>query len=130
MRWLPVAFLTNGAFIVTHGGMELTTVCCESVCLTTTLWQHAMPQSRRVLVIIVKSHQLFMISLRAEELFLFSSELCWGKAMVAYTMPQQRKKEESERLRGERGQIKFITEMIVASWHANQTASLPFIFGH
>ena len=32
----------------------------------------------------------------------FFSELCWGKAMVAYTMPQQRQKEESERLRGER----------------------------
>ena len=30
----------------------------------------------------------------------FFSELCWGKAMVAYAMPQQRKKEESERLRG------------------------------
>ena len=28
--------------------------------------------------------------------------------MVTYTMPQQRKKEESERLRGERDQIKFI----------------------
>ena len=28
--------------------------------------------------------------------------------MVAYTLPQQRKKEESERLRGERNQIKFI----------------------
>ena len=28
--------------------------------------------------------------------------------MVAYTKLQQRKKEESERLRGERGQIKFI----------------------
>ena len=28
--------------------------------------------------------------------------------MVAYTMPQQRKKEESERLREEGGQIKFI----------------------
>ena len=28
--------------------------------------------------------------------------------MVAYTMPQQRKKEEIERLRGERDQIKFI----------------------
>ena len=28
--------------------------------------------------------------------------------MVAYTMPQQRKEEESERLRGERDQIKFI----------------------
>ena len=32
----------------------------------------------------------------------FFSELCRGKAMVAYTTPQQRKKEESERLRGER----------------------------
>ena len=39
---------------------------------------------------------------------LFFSEFCWGKAMVAYTMPQQRKKEESERLRGERDQVKFI----------------------
>ena len=28
--------------------------------------------------------------------------------MVAYTMPQQRSKEKSERLRGERDQIKFI----------------------
>ena len=28
--------------------------------------------------------------------------------MVAYTEPQQRKKEESERLRGGRDQIKFI----------------------
>ena len=28
--------------------------------------------------------------------------------MVAYTKPQQRKKEEGERLRGERDQIKFI----------------------
>ena len=38
----------------------------------------------------------------------FFSELCWGKAMVTYTMPQQRKKEESEQLRGERDKIKFI----------------------
>ena len=28
--------------------------------------------------------------------------------MVAYTKPRQRKKEESERLRGEKDQIKFI----------------------
>ena len=28
--------------------------------------------------------------------------------MVAYTIPHQRKKEERERLRGERDQIKFI----------------------
>ena len=28
--------------------------------------------------------------------------------MVAYTKPQQRKKEESERLGGERDQIKFV----------------------
>ena len=39
---------------------------------------------------------------------LFFSELCWGKAMVAYTKPQQRKIEESEWLKGERDQIKFI----------------------
>ena len=40
--------------------------------------------------------------------FPFFSGLCWGKAMVAYTKPQQRKKEGSERLRGERDQINFI----------------------
>ena len=28
--------------------------------------------------------------------------------MVAYTKPQQRKREESERIRGDKGQIKFI----------------------
>ena len=38
----------------------------------------------------------------------FFSDLCWGKAMVAYTMPQQTKKEKSEMLRGERDQTKFI----------------------
>ena len=38
----------------------------------------------------------------------FFSELCWEKAMVAYTMLQERKKEESKRLQGERDQIKFI----------------------
>ena len=31
-----------------------------------------------------------------------------GKAMVVYAKPQQRKKEKSERLRGEGDQIKFI----------------------
>ena len=36
------------------------------------------------------------------------SELCCGKAMVAYKKPQWWKKDESERLRGERDQIKFI----------------------
>ena len=41
-------------------------------------------------------------------LFDFFSELRWGKAVVAYTKPQQRKKEESAKLRGERDQIKFI----------------------
>ena len=40
--------------------------------------------------------------------FIFFSELCWAKTMVAYKKPQQRKKEESERLRGERDQIMFI----------------------
>ena len=38
----------------------------------------------------------------------FSNELCQEQAMVAYTKPQQLKKEESDRLRGERDQIKFI----------------------
>ena len=33
---------------------------------------------------------------------LFFSELCCEKVMVAYRKPQQRKKDESERLRGER----------------------------
>ena len=35
--------------------------------------------------------------------------------MVAYTKPQQRKKEESERLRGERYQIEFI-DLIFEIW--------------
>ena len=35
--------------------------------------------------------------------------------MVAYTKPQQRKKDESERLRGERDQIKFI-DRIIERW--------------
>ena len=39
---------------------------------------------------------------------LFFSELCWGKAMEAYTTPQPRKKEESERRRRERDRIKSI----------------------
>ena len=42
------------------------------------------------------------------ELKKFCSELCQGKAMVAYSRPQQRKEEEGEWLRGERDQIKFI----------------------
>ena len=32
----------------------------------------------------------------------FFSELCYGKDMVAYTKPQQMKKEESGKLRGEK----------------------------
>ena len=43
-----------------------------------------------------------------DRIFIYFSELRCGKTMVAYTKPQQRKKEESERLRGERDQIKFI----------------------
>ena len=47
---------------------------------------------------------------------IFFSELCWGKAMVAYAKPQHLKNGESERLRGERererererDQIKFL----------------------
>ena len=37
--------------------------------------------------------------------------------MVAYTKPRQRKKEESERLRGERDQIKFI-DLRFERWQA------------
>ena len=39
---------------------------------------------------------------------LLVSEFCWGKAMVAYAKLKQRKKEDSERLRGEEDQITFI----------------------
>ena len=35
--------------------------------------------------------------------------------MVAYTKPQERKQEESERLRGEEDQIKFI-DLIFERW--------------
>ena len=34
---------------------------------------------------------------------------------MAYTKPQQRKKEESKRLRGERDQIKF-TDLVFERW--------------
>ena len=36
--------------------------------------------------------------------------------MVAYTKPQQRKEKETERLRGERDQIKFI-DLRFETWH-------------
>ena len=47
--------------------------------------------------------------------YFFSSELCWGKAMVAYTMPQRRKKEESEGLKGERNACSKVLYLIRAS---------------
>ena len=59
--------------------------------------------------------QIMNISLSLVEIFTYSwkissffSETCRGKATVAYTKPQQRKKEKCERLRGQRDQIKFI----------------------
>ena len=36
--------------------------------------------------------------------------------MVAYTTPRQRKKEESERLRGERDQMQFV-DLRLERWH-------------
>ena len=45
--------------------------------------------------------------MRKGDISLFS-EVCWGKAVVAYTKPRQRKKEEGKRLRGEGELIKFI----------------------
>ena len=45
---------------------------------------------------------------QAKFLIVFFSEFCWGKATMAYTKSQQRKKERSNRLRGERDQIKLI----------------------
>ena len=41
-------------------------------------------------------------------IYIYFSELYRGVAIVAYTKPLQWKKEESESLRGERDQIKFI----------------------
>ena len=43
------------------------------------------------------------------------SNLCRGKAIAAYIKPQQWKKEESERLRGERDKIKF-TDLRFERW--------------
>ena len=48
------------------------------------------------------------ISLQINFCVFFFSKLCRGKAMVAYTKPQQRKKEECKKLRGERGKVKLI----------------------
>ena len=45
--------------------------------------------------------------------------------MVAYTTPQQRKKEESEMLRGERYQIKFISSyMAIYVWHGQRVVTV------
>ena len=56
----------------------------------------------------VGSDSLSMLLHRHGVLFFFHNGLCWGKATVAYTQPEQWKIEESKRLRGERDQIKFI----------------------
>ena len=56
------------------------------------------------LICSTKHLKVYFLTLRS----FFFDELCWGKTRVAYTMPQQRKKEESERLRGERDQIKSV----------------------
>ena len=49
--------------------------------------------------------------------------------MVAYTKPQQRKKEESEQLRGERDQIKFIDLRIWQNFTKEYSLSLIRCFG-
>ena len=46
--------------------------------------------------------------------------------MVAYTKPQQRKKEDSERLRGERDQFKFI-DLILTTCHLSNLGSINLI---
>ena len=51
--------------------------------------------------------------------------------MVAYTKPQQRKKEESERLRGERDKIKFIRfkrGQVVGFGKARRRQDVPCMF--
>ena len=53
-------------------------------------------------------HTHWLRNLRKDAAFSFS-ELCWGKAMVASIQSLNKgKKEEIERLRGERDQIKLI----------------------
>ena len=56
----------------------------------------------------VGSDSRSMLLHRHGVLFFFHRWLCWGKATVAYTQPEQWKIEEGKRLRGERDQIKFI----------------------
>ena len=53
----------------------------------------------------------------------FFSESCWGNAMVVYTKPRPRKKEESEQLRGERDQIKFI-DLRFERWDSGKVVRL------
>ena len=48
-----------------------------------------------------------MIAVMISTILVMNKILGVHLAMVAYTKPQQRKKEESERLRGERDGIKF-----------------------
>ena len=70
--------------------------------------------SVQFLTIIITYHyiQIIMTTSHAN---CFFSELCWGKAMVAYAKPRQMKEEESEMLRGERDRIKF-TDLGFERW--------------
>ena len=76
------------------------------------LWNSLSSEAKRVLSqnYVVKDTNHY--SLLCDTYF-FLSELCWGKAMVAYTMPQQRKKEKSERLRGGRDETQ--TDVILST---------------
>ena len=47
--------------------------------------------------------------------------------MVAYTKPQQWKKEESEKLRGERDQIKFERWQVVRFRKARGRQDVPYV---
>ena len=98
--------------------------CFSELCLRKAMAAYTEPQKkkkeeserlrarRRQDVAVVNGQRkfLFQKEMRDEKFFFsfFFIELCWGKAMVAYTKSQQWKKEKSERLRRERDQIKFI----------------------
>ena len=51
----------------------------------------------------------------------FFSELCWGEAMGPIQCLKQGKKEESERIRGERYQIEFIEYKTALSMYRRGT---------
>ena len=81
---------------------------CSSFLAGTKLYLIADTKLHRITLSSVNAWLIRSTFVSDHKVIFLGGGLCWGNAMVAYTKPPQRKKEESKRLRGERDQIKFI----------------------